>query len=403
MFPSSVNKSNIKNVLSSFNSALSENSENIENDYDVDENENSEFYNYINSDDNISESYTPKMYRNKTFYKYKALDFLIKEDPVVDNNSNVFICAFHVNQTGKLPFLQFILNKLPNSMFGDFLAFPCFSYQGTENILDECISKLDEVMDSYEKKQEYKYTGHISLGKDVYIFYDLSHFDFQVQELYRSDKMWLVLMDEIINYQKVCNFEIHKNVFNFFRNNGKFSLLFDENEEEIETPIVCYNGTCISKVKFTAIFGVGKSENDGIVGPYYYFTTYERSIEKGGWCNKETGAIVRFALFLGKCKVLLNQPADDIDDSLYKLEILKDFDNLTERQTMRVSDHDGKWVLSHQSVYIGKLELDDGRIIENAPMWVTKDYDQQTALSFHHIDNRTLGDSWNENKNYYIK
>jgi hypothetical protein len=162
-------------------------------------------------------------------------------------------------------------------------------------------------------------------------------------------------------------------------------------------------------------------DNNGIVGPYYYFTTYQKAIESGSWSKtkkeefrygkklteNETGkynkgGIVRFALFLGSMKVPLNYPEDDVDSSNMKKQRVID-EEVGERQTMRISDYDGEWTNDYDSIYIGKLELDDGRIISDAPYWVVKEYEQQLPISFHYIDKRTIGETWDENGKYYIK
>ena len=105
---------------------------------------------------------------------------------------------------------------------------------------------------------------------------------------------------------------------------------------------------------------------------------------------------------MGATKVSLNYPGDGIDESLYKSQKLKENENQREMQTMRITDYDGNWCDEHDSIYIGKLELDDGRVLAEGPHWVVKEYDQQTPLSFHYIDKRTLGEVWDENDNYYI-
>lgn len=414
MIPASVNKRVAKNdPKPCFFNEIKHNETESEIDYDINEKENSQFYEYLVEEEETNyENYVQKPYRNNTFFNYKALDFLVKEEPVAELDSNIYICAFHVNQTGKLPFLQFVMHKFPSHIFYDNLTFPCFSYMGKNDILQDCSSKLDEIFISYEKKSDYIYSGYISENNNFYLFYDLTDFYFQVEELYRNDKTWLVLIDEIVNSRRICNFEIHEGVSNFFYKFPEFSLLHDENDNAIEAPVVCYNGMHKSKLKFTSIFGIGKSENEGIAGPYYYFTTYQKSIKHGGWSKKEkdgigngekiTGGIVRFAIFLGSAKVSLNYPSDEIDNSLYKNQKLKDNENPTEIQTMRITDYDGKWAEEHDSIYIGNLELDDGRVLTEGPYWVVKDYGQQTPLSFHYIDKTMLGKVWNESDNYYI-
>ena len=47
--------------------------------------------------------------------------------------------------------------------------------------------------------------------------------------------------------------------------------------------------------------------------------------------------------------------------------------------------------------------MDDGKLLEDAPYWVVKEYNQQVPISYHYIDKRTLGNTWNENGKYYIK
>lgn len=393
-----------------------------EKEFHIDSVENEEFYNYATNEEYVLDNYIQKPYKNSRFFNYKALNLLVKDEPVVKFNTTIYICAFYVNQSGKFPFLQFVMNKYSKHLFGDVLMFPCFSYMGKNNILGECESKLDEVVSLYKDDNNYIYVGHVCNGGDIYMFYDITHFEFQTLELYRDDKMWLVLLDEIMNYKRTCNFEIHDRVSNFFINNFDFCTLYDKDELAIESPIVCYSGIHGSKLKFTAIFGVGKDETDGIVGPYYYFTTYEKAIKSGGWsknyCQEfrndkkitedvngkyNSGGIVRFAVFLGTKKIVMNYPKDDTDESLYKNEKLKDETMPLERQTTRITDYDGKWTNLYDSIYIGKLETDDGRILTDAPYWVVKEYEQQTSLSFHHIDKNTLGDKWNEDHVYYIK
>jgi hypothetical protein len=293
---------------------------------------------------------------------------------------------------------------------------------GKKSILDECNSKMDEMVGLYDEKKKYNYTGYFCEDESLYVFYDVSEYSIELQELYRDDPMWLVIVDEILNHRHVCNFPIHSQVTDFFSKHIELCMLYDKNENLIEMPVVCYNGVHESKLKFTGIFGTSKEENDGLVGPYYYFTSYNKSIESGGWSKNKSvefrnekkitenemgkynkGGIVRFAIFMGDTYVALNYPNDDTDNSEFKKQILKENNSSIERQTTRITDYDGKWADLHDSIYIGKLELDDGRILKDAPYWVVKDYNQQVPISYHYIDKRTLGNTWDENGEYYIK
>jgi len=115
------------------------------------------------------------------------------------------------------------------------------------------------------------------------------------------------------------------------------------------------------------------------------------------------GGIVRFALFTGSTKYVENMPNDPIDESDIKKQRINDesLDQNLEIQTLRVSDHDGIWARTYDSVYLGNIELDDGSFIEEAPIIVLKDYNQQIPLSYHYIDKSSLGDKYDSNNHSY--
>jgi hypothetical protein len=118
----------------------------------------------------------------------------------------------------------------------------------------------------------------------------------------------------------------------------------------------------------------------------------------------KSGGIIRFALFMDKTKVIQNLLLDEIDKSEIKKERLLDelLDAQYERLTMRISDHDGNWSKNYDSVFLGNVELDNGDKVNNAPIIVLKEYDQQIPLSYHYIDKNYLGDDFDNDTNYYI-
>ena len=390
------------------------------NENEINENENNEYYSYINSE---RVNHIKKPYNSGLFIEYKGLEYLIKEKPNVNTQTNVYICAYNINQTGKKPFLQFMLKKYPEYMFDDMVTFPYFTYFGdNENVLDECSEILNKILLIYNKEEKYNYHGYLKQASDLYVFYDISDYDINLQELSRVNLYWLVLPDEIINHGSICGFRIDNHVTNFFMKNTIFNFLYDNDGSKIEMPIVAYNGMHSSMLYFTSIFGILKSGDDSIAGPYYYFTSFNKAFEKGGWSKDgkpefkydkkitagdtgryDKGGIIRFALFAGLTNVPLNHPDDEIDESEFKKRIIDDDLRQYAVKTMRVSDHCGNWTKDYDSIYIGRLELDDGSILEDAPYWVMKQYEQQTPLSIHHIDKRALGEVWKSDVNYLIK
>ena len=69
---------------------------------------------------------------------------------------------------------------------------------------------------------------------------------------------------------------------------------------------------------------------------------------------------------------------------------------------MRISDHDGKWSEFYDSVFLGKIELDNGDYLKNTPIYVLKEYEQQIPLSYHFINKSYLKEKYEEGSDYLI-
>jgi hypothetical protein len=320
---------------------------------------------------------------NKT-YEYRALDTLTKNMGDVTDIDNLVICPYSVNTEGVAPFLQF-------GLINDGLSL---------NFINVHCSQLTEL----EKLTSFR--GHLVQNRTLYFFFE-----------YREDNAGLflllfpvqsfVLVDEIMNHRMVCQTPISIDVLDFFKTNNQFLYLASERDYVYETPVVGYHGTYGNNLKFVSMFGVCTSKNEEIMGPYYYFTDYINAFRQGIIPRKEhlknekyeqyltadnkykDGCVVRFAIFLGKSHVPLNRPSDPIDESQMKKQLLNAVETSKQAKlTMRISDHDGKWTECYDSVYVGKLDLDDGSVLMNAPLWVLKDFNQQVFLDFYKIPNK---------------
>jgi hypothetical protein len=221
---------------------------------------------------------------------------------------------------------------------------------------------------------------------------------------YAFEDICFGLISEIVNNQSICNSQINEEVTNFFLNNSDFCFLKNKDNTIHELPLVGYVGKYGHKLYFTFVFGVSKSENNELFGPYYYFTNYENAMKQIEYeCKnnmifqnlkninlkaKTPIGVIRFALFMEKLKFIQNLQSDQLDDSEIKKERLNDslLDNNYEKLTMRISDHDGEWTNNYDSVFLGNnIELDNGEKIEDVPMIVLKEYEQQLPLSHHVI------------------
>lgn len=384
---------------------------------------------------------------NKSYY-YQALECLNNDISSVYNcidNARIHLCMYSVNTSAKNPFLEFFLIKNnQNDIYPDILCFPSFFYYRdvSNDILKES-SKIQKML--LLDTSSITFNGYLleELNglNDLYLFYEYNNEtqnshenDIGSGEMYRNDILWKVVIDEIVNSRLVCNFPIDDVVTNFFLRNIQFMFLFKNNDKNnniiYETPTVVYHGVNESMLYFKYIFGIPKTNHDEIMGPFYYFTNYENAVKMSidsynNKCNNTPNAelktetqpnilnfildktktdkkigIIRSVIFLGVNKVPTNYPEDDVDNSFHS-SILSCIDN-ENVQINRISDHDGLWTDNYDSVYIGKLLLDNGKFINGAPLWVVKDYNQQASISYHYLSSKLLNDEWCHDKHHYI-
>lgn len=381
---------------------------------------------------------------NTNFFTYDVLNLLYdmnEFENIVIHNENVEInlVPFKINLNGKNPFNTIMLvndyneslgfaslfnniNKIENkemliSSVNCYLysLFSSYKYNNVNNIKIE----FDEFIENIEFKGLYYFQ------EKMYLFIDLTKINIHISLINKDDLYWFVLMDEILNKKNVCNLEIQQNVVDFFMQNNDFIYLKNSHKKVIEIPSVVYTGTHDKMLHFNYVFGNIASDNNSILGSGYYFTDYNNAIRQGGWSlnyadefkhgekitddvngRYKRGGIVRYALFLGYNLVKLNYPNDIIDTSEIKqskLNNVEDANNYNyEKMTLRVSDYHGLWKETYDSVFLGKIELDNGELLKNSPIYVCKDYYNHIPLSYHYINKKNLGNMFDENTNYEI-
>lgn len=369
------------------------------------------------------------------FYSYDALNLLHTDIGNILSNTKIngiILVPYKINLNCNKPFNTFLLTK----NFSNHLNFPYINMSHVDSnelfmstiyyylyslfLADKNIDTEKYNMESFISLVECK--GLYFDNDNVYVFVDLTKIEIIIDELNKQSIVWLVLLDEIVNKMQVCNINIHNDVINFFLTNNDFIYLRDSEQEIIEIPTVAYIGTHEKMLRFRYIFGNIASDSNALLSTGYYFTNFLNSIRSGGWSHNYEdefkygekitsengkyikGGIVRYALFLGNNLVKQNLPNDDIDESEIKREKIEnkdDADNIYEKMTLRISDHDGLWKQHYDSIYLGKLELDNGMYLKNTPIYVIKDYSNHTALSYHYIDKSTLGNKFDENNCFY--
>ena len=316
----------------------------------------------------------------------------------VTSGTNVVLCCYKINSTGRMPFLQYLLENVNETL--DFHTVPLFTgvnprkpprpkgefgscfdetfskgwveqngNLSTRNILTIASNFLFKV--TGVEQHILSYTGYKRYNGYIYLFIDISCAKLKV-----CQNAQFCLIDEMVNVKHVYNKPIAPMVTNFVRDNISLFNILDTNNKAFEFPSAVYVGCDEANLNFTYTFGNRKSQHNSILGPHYYFTSFENA-------SKEYGA-VRFSIFTGHTLVKINFPNDDIDESLLKKQLLYNnhINHKYELMTQRVTDHDAKWASNYDSVHLGIIELDDGQMLRNTPIIVVKVYDQQIPLDY---------------------
>ena len=352
------------------------------------------------------EDYIPIEPKN---YNYKAKeDLLLYLDDEINIFNKVYIFPYKVNTNSLEPFLNFLLIK-----FGKTLQFPEISifkdFDQTEliNYSKTILFGLCNLIDLDKFNETIIFNGFYKYENNLYLFFDVTNCNIKTYDIYSNNKLWFCILDEIVNHKKICNFKINENTISLFTSNQKLCFLVDDNNNNYETPIVSFIGTTKEKVNFKYNFGESSQNKNAILGPYFYFTNFSNSfknqnigvqINKINNINTFNDCIIRFAIFLGNVKYIENNQNDNMDESEIKKQRLLDesLDQNFERLTMRITDFDGLWSRNFNSVYLGQLELDNGIYLQNTPIIVVKEYEQQCPLSYHYVNKKTIEEeeSW---------
>lgn len=294
---------------------------------------------------------------NTNLFKYPILEILTKKDVLTKKTNKIYFCGYHINTSGLFPFLSYLLIRCPET---DTLVFPTFLVPKNcdcDSILTFMIDNLLKGADTSKKE----YNGCLFNDGKMFMFYDVSNCNIQIPHTLKHNYLWFGLIHEIINEKQICNIKVSTYVTDLFRNNLKLLFLKDENNKTYEIPIVAYVGKEISSLNFTYVFGVLRSNKN--LNYYFYFTNFKKAIKQGGWIKPNIkGGIVRFALFPLKMKTR--------EDGL---------DLVLERDSFSIN-YDS----------------------DNNPTYITKEGEQQLALSYHYIDSKYLGIEFDNKREYFI-
>ena len=321
-----------------------------------------------------------------TEYIYRGAQLLteINENTIIDINNPPRLVCYHINNNNIFPFMQFMLLKTTN------LVLPTLNTNKI-SLYESIIQNISNYMSYIEcenfNKDDIDVTGYYDYNNIKYIFINISKIHIETLSLEQMSKIWVALPSEIINNQHICNISIGEDVINFFINNPLFYTLYNcETTSNYPIPDVVYKGSYLKSTLFQSVFGVSKQ--NGTYGNCYYFnSSFETAIKEGGWninfvpeykydkliTDNEFGRYINGGI--NRICLLLNNTAHIS---------LNDIPDLQIEDKMNTYD----------SVVICS--------INEEPIILVKDYNQQIQLSYHRINKKTLGEKWDKNGIYSI-
>ena len=335
---------------------------------------------------------------NPIKYYHYPIEFLDKNISNLDHkNKTVNICIYSVYTETSKPYLMYLLHKK-----NDTFIWPKFISKG--DVINECKSKLVKL----EISDDVKFEGYIKNNDSINIFYKLTeNFDYN-QNLRNETPFLFATMYEILFSRKIMYFNIDKKVIDIFITERRLQYLLDKQNLLYQLPIVMYNGAPSHKLDFYLEAGLLKAPPiKSSQGPYYYFANYMRAAKFGSWNvmggYKEIkvdndvitdnqygryikGGIIRFIVYPGKSKVIMNRSWDKKNDQIDKKNLTEDM--------KKIYDTKGSWVKDYDSVLLGPLKIGNNKVIHNGTSLTVKSYYQYKSLSYHYLDKKTIPEQY---------
>ena len=378
----------------------------------------------INDIEELIKTKKTKIYtlkKSRSFSEIKPLNREIKEHTKELNKYDRLIHDIKNKDTSKkeFMFLPYTRYSIPELSIYDNVYNKIIKYTGIE-------------------KEDITFQGYIYHNNEYYILC-CADISYKPNKLERNSNWWWVTIDEIVNKKSCMNFYIEPTSTKLFTTYHQLIYLYTDDEiyntmfktNIIEIPTILYHGTHHIYTKNIIETGLDKCSDLCMLGNYYYFGTYRKAVRYAGWTstykpkyirNKDgtntklgdfegrydKGSLIRYAVFLGNIKVLLNHPNDreDITDTYHAQIEENSWNKPYLDSVLKLHDHDGYWnkVEGYDSIYVGKAKLDNGKSYMGNPEFVVNNTDMFIPITYHDFDNSTLLRNWdNSYEYYYIK
>ena len=363
----------------------------------------------------------------------------LERDTVPPPCKQAFLCVFSIDVNPQ-PYVQYLLYKYDGD--DGLLTFPLVAqnHKGGDNLL-----KLADALYAKCCGQDISTTsplGFIQKDEQVYLFYEYSA-PLPLQTIQSSHRLWWTLLDEICNHKKLLTFPVDSSVYQLFYEYQSLCEVMNSKNELVPAPKIAYYGAGATTLAYAAAIGVQQSDPKASFGPFYYFSTFNRSMRFSIWDYQRSstqigtqnqnldrsgktpirigsGGVVRHAVFTGgplETYVPLGNKREAIDESEVAkirrgLPRAKDATESDKKKLARLTDHDAVWATSWSSVVSGTIK---GENVDNLnwigipkerqsydPVTVVKDFTQQTPLSVHYVSSEGIKGGWRNDVFYTI-
>ena len=366
---------------------------------------------------NKQKKYLPDNYYTYDIHRHLDTDF---HNLKPKKGTHINICCFMIvvskpNKIIQKPFLQYLLYKYPKNLkkIGNVCLFPFEKYESGE-ILDIGKKIVKKMFDKV-----FSPLGYIQNQDGIFLFYNIDFQSLIVRDRLLNDNnphyIW-TLIDEICNHKKLITFPIHKSVTNLFLHNPKLIYLKDKKKLCIEVPSVAYISDSQELLNYIATLGI-KASAVRTFGPYYYFHNFNSAVRYAGWStnyekrqifNKpitdenglyKQGGFVRFAIFLGNYRVVLDRKTDPIMPYVEAYDDVK----IPEKKLLdKLKKGKGKWANSYDAVVISNFKNKKrSGYFKSGTEYILKKFNSFTSLSIHLLDKTTLNPNWDKDYDGY--
>jgi hypothetical protein len=220
----------------------------------------------------------------------------------------IYICLYQINNFSKFPFLQYFMLKYAENhrMYSNMLVFPNFNYIRGQDVFKSAQTIVDFICLCYRANMKYSYNGFIQEEDNFYMMFDFSETAISSYIIRKNDDLWLVGMDEIINHNKVMNYNICSDVVDFFMNHKEMIYITNNNGEKYETPLILYNHCPNKMLDFSISFGCPRMAENHLLGPYFYFMPFKNAQEFNDATINNRDGLIRNAVFIGNSSIAHN-------------------------------------------------------------------------------------------------